>query len=172
MAQNSTAKDRKTRDQLVQAAHVLREQGRPELAEAVDYTLSPSGAGMLRRLLADERGGTLNKNLPVSMQRHQRDHIKQSAAAAGDDLTTVVEEGLRAFIDGRFRPARPKRGAAGSGARVNLNMRPDEELRSLAARTAEAVKGQLGWEPPLSSLVLLWLLEKYPMPDPETSKAG
>lgn len=171
MAQNSTAKDRQTRDRLVQAAHVLRAQGQPELAEAVDYTLSPSGAGMLRRLLADAQGKALDENLAISMQRTQSDHFKRAAAAAGDDLTKVVEDGIQAFIDGDFRPGRPKRTAYGSGDRVNLNVRPDPLLRRLFSATAEAVGDNLGWKPALSAVVRLWLMEKYPMPKPKPQKA-
>lgn len=166
MALRPTAKDRKTRDQLVEAAHVLRGHGRDDLADAVDYVLSPKGWPMLGRLRAEAGPSEIPTNLPIAMQRPVRDHIKRSAEAAGEDLTETVNAGLRAFVEGAFRPGRPARAQYGTaGDRVNLNLRPDAALRARADEVAAAVEEELGWRPRVSTLALLWLLERYPLPE-------
>lgn len=164
MARHSTAKDREHHQNLIEAARVLRDHGRDQLADSVDHVLSPQGWGMLGRLRADDKGGSLPDNLPIGMQRAVKEHIKAAAAAAGDDLTGVVEEGLTAFVDGTFRPGKPRRGAFGSGDRVNLNLRPNAEVRARAEAVAEELAEELGWKPAVSTLALLWLLERYPLP--------
>jgi len=167
MALRPTAKDHQVKNRLVEAAAVLREHQRPDLADAVDYVLSPKGWPMLGRLRSAAGGSDLPKNLPISMQRPVKEHIKRAAAAKGDDLTTVVEEGLRAFINGDFRPGRPPRAEYGTSDRVNLNLRPDGELVQQAKAMCEdkaLPEEWLGWRPSVSVVARLWLLERYPLP--------
>ncbi|HEX5569693.1 MAG TPA: hypothetical protein VFY14_22700 [Streptomyces sp.] len=172
-----TEHDLAVRDQLTEASAVLSRHGRPDLADAVEYVNSPRGFATVERLygpayLKEVLPSIRPDNMPIGMERQAREHIKAAAKAAGDTLTEVVEEGLRAFVAGEFRPGKPARAAYGQGDRVNLNLRPDAALVEQAAELCqdEALAAELGWEPRVTTVARLWLLERYPLPETARTK--
>lgn len=116
---------------LAAGAAKLRQAGADDEANAIDEILAPSGWGLLRRAEAaanPERAG--ERNLAIPLPKDIRDEIKARAAANGDVITRVVNEGFEKYLAGKFTPKQPQRSAWGSGeVKANLNVRPSGELR-------------------------------------------
>lgn len=155
-------RDKKHLDNLVEASAVLTEMGRPELAESVDYVRGPSGAEFTARLRKERTGATWERdtNLQMKVDPKDRDLIKARAEAAGDSLTELVNEGLEAFIAGKFDPRPPARAAFGSGGKVGLNLRPDEDLLTKAEAKCKAMR-EAGIRIYVSNVGAAYLSRKY-----------
>lgn len=155
--------DQAHRDNLVAAAHTLREVGKPELADSVDYVLSPMGAGFVGRLRVDRLdSGDKLPSLPMKMPRSDRELIKRRAKAVGDSLSAEVAEAFRQYLDGDFVPQLPERAPRGSGDQmVNLNVRPDDSdlFAQVDARCAE--RRAAGERIYTSNVAADWLYRKY-----------
>lgn len=176
VAQRPTAKDLKTKRQVQEAATIVRAEGRPELAEAVEHLLSPAGWSMLGRLRAAEGPATADTPLPIRMATADRDRIKaaqQKAAEqeASDSLTADVKEGLEAFAAGDFSPQPAAPSAYGAGEeKVNLNVRISAELKAQVEQAAEERAEELGWTPKPMHVAAAWLNAKYPAPKARARK--
>lgn len=163
--QRPTAKDLRAREQLVEAAFKLRRIGESELADVVDFVLTPKGWTWLGRLRSADGGVELNPNLPIRMEDSARAYIKAAAEAAGDRLADVVEECLLAFIEGRFIPTQTPRNVYGAKKKMsNLNVRPNKALRSQAEARCEDLTAELGWRVSVSPMLVQWFLQRYPIP--------
>lgn len=129
---------------LTQASAKLSAVGSPGLAEAVDAVLAPGGWELLRGTDPSRSEGT-ERNLAINIPETIRDQIR---AAVNEDpemesVTAAVNHGFRLFLNGSFTPAgRQGRSVDGSGARVNLNVRPSGQMRdqiTQAGHSAAAV---------------------------------
>ncbi|KIF66268.1 hypothetical protein HY68_36805 [Streptomyces sp. AcH 505] len=133
--------DQQHRDNLVTAAQVLRDTDRVDLAESVDYVLSPQGVAFVGRIRVDrlDSDDDRNPNLPVSMPTSRKDQVKRLAKAAGESPTRVVEDYFRRFLDGEWMPEKEPRATRGAGeTRAILNVTPDKDLHAdVAARCRE-----------------------------------
>ncbi|RIH58566.1 hypothetical protein D3C59_33485 [Streptomyces sp. SHP22-7] len=119
--------DKKRVDQLTAAAKHLREDGKDELAGAVDFVLTPEGRLFVNRLRVDrlraaEAAGEFGQNLAIMMPLRVREEIKANVAQAQrenpnpDTAITASSEAnkaLAAFVAGEFVPERPQRAARG-----------------------------------------------------------
>lgn len=155
-------KDQKHRDNLTKAAHALRETGKPDLAESVDYVLSPDGIAFIGRLRLDrfttESEGT---TIPVRLQEAERDQLHARAKAAGESLSKAAKEGLREFVSGSFTPAPKKRARRGSfGKTVNLNVKTDDALSEQADAKCKELQ-ESGQRVFVSTVVYDWLCRRY-----------
>ena len=145
------------RAQLTEAAAVLR-SGHPELAGAVDTILEPNGWGLLRR------GGP--GNLAIRVPPKFRDELYKRLPKDSDgrsEISKEANEGLEAFLANKFVPPKPSRHTG----TVNLNVRPDPELR----RQVEAGSGGRdnkdvwGWDLRAAHVIVAWLAHKYGLTD-------
>lgn len=142
-----TPADRSThsiRDTLTQASAKLAAVGSPGLAEAVDAVLAPGGWELLRGTDPSRTEGT-ERNLAINIPETIRDQIRAAVAADAEmeSVTAAVNHGYWLFLNGSFIPAgRQGRSVEGSGARVNLNVRPSGQMREqivAAGHSAAAV---------------------------------
>ncbi|MFD9721035.1 hypothetical protein [Streptomyces sp. NPDC059076] len=168
--------DEKHRNNLLTASTRLRDTGHEELADSVDYVLSPEGAAFIGRLRLDRLGSDPNtgSTLPIRLPKAERDQIKARAKAAGESLSQEAEKGLRAFIDGRFVPQPKPRARRNSGAlssAVVLNVRTDAGLNEQADTKAKEMQ-EAGTRISLSAVVYDWLCQQYKVgPHAETETA-
>lgn len=155
-------RDKQHRDNLVKAVTALQNAGQPELAESVDYVLGPAGAEFTARLRKERTGATWERdpNLAMKVTAQERDLIKARAEAAGDSLTEVLNKGLAAFIAGDFEPRPASRASGASGAKVNLNLRPDEDLLTKADAKCKAMR-EAGIRIYVSNVGAAYLSRKY-----------
>lgn len=177
MALRPTANDLRIKRLAKSGAATLREQGKTQEADAVDFLLSPSGWPMLGRLRAGEGGSSLHPNLPIQMVATVRDEIKanvakaaEKAARAGSDevvsIPAEAEKALRAFLAGEFTPEQPARVARGAGQeKANLNVRVDAQLRKDAEDYGADNAAEFGWAPRASHIIAAWLIGKYTTPE-------
>lgn len=176
------SRDTSLRSQLTAAAARLREVDSPELAEAVELTLTPTGWGRLRRSAAEVSGSgssdSLPPNLPIYMVTAIRDEIYRNVAAAaaarpGEDISVASEAAaaLEAFLAGEFVPDKPERAPRGTGGKKgNLNVRVDAALRKDAEDFGADHAADFGWAPRASHIIAAWLIAKYTTPK-KTTKA-
>ncbi|MEU0837105.1 hypothetical protein [Streptomyces sp. NPDC005969] len=143
------AKDTTLRPRLTAAATKLREINEPDLADAIDTVLAPNGWGRLRRS-EPSVSDSLDRNMAMRMPSDWREQIK--ARASGNKLANLVNEGLQAYLDGKFEPVAPPRAPRGVGEMVNLNVRAKDALR-------EAVAEQGDHSPAL--VAAAYLMSKY-----------
>ena len=150
------------RAQLTEAAAVLR-SGHPELADAVDTVLGPNGWGALRRT---DPASAAPGNLAIRVPPKFRDELQKRIAKDSDgrsEISKEANEGLRKFLAGKFVPPKPSRHTG----TVNLNVRPDPELR----RQVEAGSGGRdnkdvwGWDLRAAHVIVAWLAHKYGLTD-------
>jgi len=142
------------RPRLEAAAARLHEVGSPDLAEAVETILSPTGWGHLRRSDPTVSGGeaNLDRSMAIAMPIQWRDEIKSKAADAGRKIADDINEGFEQYLSGKFAPEPPARRKAGvGGATTSLNSRPSEALRK-QVEEAGAKPSQLAGQ---------YLLQKY-----------
>ena len=160
------------RAQLTEAAAVLRGDGHAELAGAVDFALSSQGWGVLRRTDPENAGPD---NLGIRVTKEFRDELYKRLPKGDDGRSAIskeANEGLQKFLDGEFVPPQPER----NSGTVNLNVRPDEELRRLVdAAGGKDNKPEWGWDLRASHVIVAWLAHKYGLTDllkAPGSKAG
>lgn len=166
--------DKKRVDHLTKAAAHLRETGKPEWADTVDFVLTPEGRSFLNRLRVErlrqeEAEGEFGQNLALYMPLRVREEIKASVAKAarenpGRKITVSSEAGraLEAFLAGEFVPAKPQRAARGSAEKTsNLNVRVDRELRERAENFGADNASRFGWAPRASHIITAWLVERF-----------
>lgn len=150
------------RAQLTEAAAVLRSDGHTELAGAVDTVLGPNGWGLLRRT---DPSSAAPGNLAIRVPPKFRDELQKRIAKDSDgrsEISKEANEGLRKFLDGKFVPPEPARHTG----TVNLNVRPDEELRrQVDAAGGKDNKAEWGWDLRASHVIVAWLAHKYGLTD-------
>jgi len=136
------------REHLAQVPAWLKPEAPAHIAQAVSAVLAPGGWEQLRATdpAREEGSKNLAMNLPLSIRDAiKAAHEEQAAAAkkAGRDevsLTAKVNEGLVAFLEGRFVPVqRPLRKAAQPEARRNLNVTASALLQRQAAEKAQQI---------------------------------
>lgn len=156
--------DQQRRDQLTEAAATLRAANRPDLADAVDYVLTPDGWGFVNRLMWGRKESATG-NMPIRVDPSVRDHLKASSA----NLTGDVNEGFEKFLAGEWVPDKPEPAGPGSAVKVVLNVRPDEALSTQVKERCEQLRsdGELGWKPYASTVALAYLVHKHGLPAPE-----
>lgn len=155
-------------DQLHKAAAHLRSTGAEELAEHVDFVLTPEGMSFVSRLRKErfQRGieeGDVPPNFPLFMDRDLRDGIKRKAKAAGANLAAEAEHALKLFLIGQFTPAQSKRATRGTaGPKANLNVRVDADLRSDADQLGKQLlaEDELAWAPRASHVIVSWFVDR------------
>lgn len=169
MPQSRKEKDEQAVALVREAANTLRQEGRTDLADAVDSTLSVDHLALLKRAAwsAAKEGVT---NLPMYMGEAERAHIKDSIDAQrrtnpdAPNLEGRAVEALNKFLAGQFTPTRPPRGVPGK--KVNLNSAIDEALRDRANAHGEDLADELGWKPSAAQVVRSYLLDVcFPMPE-------
>lgn len=169
MPQSRKEKDEQAVALVREAANTLRQEGRSELADAVDSTLSVDHLALLKRAAwsAAKEGVT---NLPMYMGETERAHIKDAIDAQrrenpdAPNLEGRAVEALNKFLTGEFTPTRPPRGVPGK--KVNLNSAIDEALRDRANAHGEELADELGWKPSAAQVVRSYLLDVcFPMPE-------
>lgn len=154
--------DQRRRDQLVTAANTLRESGKPDLADAVDYVLTPAGQKFIGRLHYQKLSETADPPLSIGMTVSRKTQVKQAAAAAGDTLTSVLDDGFRRFLAGEFEFRRERAAHGKAESRATLNTRPDGVLQGEVARRCRELKeasGAVGLG--LSPVAAAILYERY-----------
>lgn len=161
------------RTQLAHAAARLREVDSPDLAEAVEEVLKPTGWGLLRRSSPEVSGSghadRLPPNLPVRMPKAVREEIKRNVAAAQAakpgvkiTLATEAERALEAFLAGEFAPEQPQRLPRGAKVEwANLNVRVDAELRQRAEDFGADNAAEFGFAPRASHIISSWLIQRF-----------
>ncbi|MGW7636060.1 hypothetical protein [Streptomyces decoyicus] len=150
--------------QLKQAATRLRAADEPELADAVEYVTTREGNTAVMRAIMQqlEIDGEIQPTLAVTMPEPVREEIKATAKAKGESLTAQANEALAAFLAGTYFPATRPRAAYGTAERrVNLNLRPNRELRIQADARGKEMESELGWAPRASNVIISWLWEKF-----------
>lgn len=168
------SRDTSLRAKLTAAAARLREVDSPELAEAVEVVLAPTGWGRLRRSALEVSGSgvELDPNLPINMLESVRDEIKRNVAAAakanpvaGISITVEAQRALEAFLAGEFVPDKPERSPRGTGQKkVNLNVRVNADLRKRAEDYGADNAAEFGWAPRASHIISSWLIARYTKP--------
>lgn len=168
------SRDTSLRAKLTAAAARLREVDSPELAEAVEVVLAPTGWGRLRRsaLEVSGSGADLDPNLPIGMLKSVRDEIKKNVAAAaaarpGHRISIASEArlALEAFLAGEFVPDMPERSPRGAGLeKANLNVRVNADLRKRAEDYGADNAAEFGWAPRASHIISSWLIARYTKP--------
>lgn len=147
------------RARLTVASERLAAAGDTDLAEAVDAVLAPRGWELLKKPAVTSAA---NPNMAMSMNKAVKDAIAAKAKAAGDNLASVVDEGLQAFLDGEFVPDKPLRSARGSStAKENLNVRPSKELRDQVEAVCAVRSRELGWTVTPGLVAMAWLYSEY-----------
>ena len=153
--------DQHRRDQLVEAAAVLTEHGRPDLGQAVEFVLSAQGAPFVQRL-QDLPATSERPNIPMRLPKADRDEIKTRAKAAGDKLDVEVHEAFRAFLAGTFEPQPLERAPHGSGdTMANLNVRTLDPAVRLKVEVKCSQMRTGGQRMYVSTVALDWLYRKY-----------
>ncbi|MEU1078239.1 MULTISPECIES: hypothetical protein [unclassified Streptomyces] len=147
-------------DKLAEAASTLKEHGRSDLAEFVEFMLTTDGHLFSGRLLMNanaEKRPALAMRMPAS----HRDLIKQRVRAAGSTLDAEITEAMRAFMDGTFTPKPLDRAPHGTGdSMVNLNVRPqDHALRKRVEQRCEELREE-GQRIYVSTVAIDWLYRK------------
>ncbi|MGS2592098.1 hypothetical protein [Streptomyces hebeiensis] len=142
-------RDRQRRDNLVKAAQVLRSTPEhADLADDIDYVLSPDGALFVNRLRkhgeADAGGPKTEQpdNMPIRIPE-DRLKVLQQGRKDGVNLTEVVENGFRDWLTGKFElrlEPRAKRGSAPTSGIVNI--RPHQDLQDTVAAKCERVRAE------------------------------
>lgn len=170
------SRDTSLRSKLTAAAARLREVDSPELAEAVELTLTPTGWGRLRRSAAEVSGSgssdALAPNLPIYMAKAVRDEIKKNVEAAaaakpglGISLPAEAKAALETFLAGKFAPEKPKWAPRGTAEeKANLNVRVDADLRQRAEEYGADHAAKFGYAPRASHVIAAWLIAKYTTP--------
>ena len=159
--------DQKRVDELTAAAAHLRTTGAPQLADTVDFVLTPDGRSFINRLRVErlhqqEAEGAFDPNFAMQMPRPVRDEVKATAKALGGDLAVEARTALEQFLAGEFTPVRPKRATRNTFEdKVNLNIRVNKELRERADAHGKELAGTLGWEPRASHVIVNWLVRKF-----------
>lgn len=168
--------DKKRVDQLTAAAKHLREDGKDELAGAVDFVLTPEGRLFMNRLRVDrlraaEAAGEFGQNLAIMMPLRVREEIKANVAQAqreNPDPNTAItasseaNKALAAFVAGDFVPERPQRAARGTAEKTgNLNVRIDPDLRQRAEDFGADHAARFGWAPRASHIIAAWLKGRF-----------
>lgn len=159
-----------TRAALTTAAKVVRASDHKDADEALAVIEALRAPGGWKKLRPPYTPG---ENLAIYMDIDVRERLKAAAQAAGDSLGADVSEGFRAFVEGTWTPTEPKRATRNSGAtatKVNLNIRPDDELRRQARDRAEVVSAELGWKVTEARLAAAWLIETYGLDAEETTE--
>lgn len=165
------------RARLTAGAEHLRAQDSKELkaaAETIDALLAPRGWEILRPSARQEDA---DPNLAIWMNRSIKEFLEakaglearaeaeesgQPAKAPGTVLARVIDEGFRAFLEGRFVPERPLRSARGSATeKQNLNVRPSKALRDAVQEVCPAKSKELGWPVTPGLVAAAWLYSEY-----------
>ena len=148
--------------QLQQAATHLRETGKPDLADTVDFVLTDEGRKFIGRM-SWQKTGEEKPNLAMQVPVTLRDAVKAKAAAAGANLEAEAQRALEEFVAGSFTPAQPKKAGRGQApAKVNLNVRVNAELRRQAEQVAGQLlsDGELDWAPRASHVIVAWFMDR------------
>lgn len=165
--------DQKRVTELAQAAAHLRDTGKPQLADAVDFVLTPEGFAFLKRqreswLIAE---GHLHPNFAMAVPRSVREEIYKNAKAQGADLAQQATQALNEFLAGTYTPFRPARAARGSNVEmVNMNIRVEMALRSAADAAGKERAEEFGWAPRASHVITSWLVQHFTKASQEQSK--
>ena len=154
--------DQQRVSQLQQAATHLRETGKPDLADTVDFVLTDEGRKFIGRI-SWQKTGEEKPNLAMQVPVTLRDAVKAKAAAAGANLEAEAQRALEEFVAGSFTPARPVKAARGQApAKVNLNVRVNAALRRQAEEVADQLlaEGELDWAPKASHVIVAWFMDR------------
>ncbi|MGY5127388.1 hypothetical protein [Streptomyces nigrescens] len=153
----------KQRELLAAASEKLKALNEEQLADAVAYALTDNYADAA--IYHRREKGRKTANMPITTYDTLRAHLQQAAKEDGVTLSALANEALRDFLNGKFTPSRPRRAAYGSqlGASVNINVRPDSELRAKADERCKQLAEDLDWKPSTSQVIKQYLIAKYPM---------
>jgi hypothetical protein len=152
------------RARLKKASAQLRADGHPELSSSVDAILAPGGWSKLR----NEAGAPSASNLPLFMPETLREALKEAADDKDVSLAAVVNEGLRAAVEGRWVPpvrVRAARGSVAGQKNVNLNVRVDDVLRADFMEALPELSRKAGGKLSLTSVAVAWLCEELGVND-------
>ncbi|MCI3279192.1 hypothetical protein [Streptomyces cylindrosporus] len=154
--------DQQRVDNLHKAAAHLRETGKPELAETVEFVLTSDGRRFINNLAWKPREQEV-PNLAMQMPETLRGDIKSKAARAGANLEAEAARALEEFVAGRFTPAQPVRSKPGeTPKKVNLNVRVRADLRAQADEVGRQLleEGELDWAPRSSHVIVAWFMDR------------
>ncbi|MFD6149397.1 hypothetical protein [Streptomyces sp. NPDC060243] len=107
----------------------------------------------------DETKAVRGKDRLVDLPERVRDELREKAAAAGQRVNDLVNEGIRAFVDGEFSPEF-RTAPWTSTDRVKLKLNLDDALVDQAARAAVGREGQLGFMARPVQIGLAYALQK------------
>lgn len=166
-----TPREQQWKARIEAARDKLTELGEKDLAEAVNYTLTRSGAALLTKIEREKMDarGVVGYNVALYMREHERDHLQRASKARQETdedftLSKLAETGVRLYLTGKFTPNRPERAKPGSGAGVNLNVRVDKSLKTDADKLGKSQAAELGWTPTTAIVIKQYLFAQLPMP--------
>ncbi|MFE6412642.1 hypothetical protein ACFVOR_37545 [Streptomyces sp. NPDC057837] len=145
---------RPLRDELQLAASLLKEAGHREPAAAVETVLAPGGWMQLRDAGS---ASTLTINVPSGA----KETLKAKAAEFEVSLSSVAEDGYRAFLAGEWLPPRKMAASGGGGKRSVLNLRVSDELRKQVQELIPQASAKAGYKMYESTIALFWLAEEF-----------
>lgn len=170
--------NRPIRDRLKTAADLLTQAGnRLEEAEqheeaakhydaatGVRAVLAPGGWTQLRTTR------TSGSNLAIQMGQDLKNALEEAAAYFGESLSAMATEGLRAAAAGDFLPPRPY---AGTGKRVNLNVRiPDDVLDELGKERLAELTAEAGYNVSKGNIAMSWIADELGVDRPVDTVSG
>lgn len=154
------------------AVAALRKNGASRQADAVQTVIDTAldyatAAEQLAAGRARQRESAPTKSLVLRCDVA----LAERARASGDDLSAVIADGMRAFLDGSWKPEQPQRATRHSNPdRTQVSATLDRDLLQDAATDCDALVADEGWSTTrgymlnTSHLALQWLALKYPAP--------
>lgn len=163
------------RARLTTAAGHLRDDGKTDLAEAVDAVLGPRGWELLKPTvpagarvnLALYMATTVKAALVAKAQAEALAEAEETGLPPrdpGNVLGEVIDQGFQRFVRGEFVPERPVKKPRGRGPQIvkaNLNVRADQNLRDQVAERCPAASAELGWTVTPGLVAMAWLFSEY-----------
>lgn len=133
---------------------------RQEWAADLHAVLSPGGWAALKDTDPAQPAGE-SRNLPVQMPLALREAVHQAAGEIGVDLATVVADGFRAVLEGRYTPPPVQPGIRNMiGEKRNLNVRVPVGLLDPVGGMLEELSERAGYRVSRASIVTSWLMDE------------
>ncbi|NUP45418.1 MAG: hypothetical protein HOY76_52430 [Streptomyces sp.] len=121
-----------------EAVDFLRKRGKDDMADAVSVVLTYA-TSLIPSSSADPA-------LTLHVDRGFRDRVQDQAQSKGVELTSVVLNGLKGFLDGSWEPSKPERRPKGLPVeKVSISVRVAEDLVEEVDAAAEEFARARGW---------------------------
>jgi hypothetical protein len=165
------------RAHLIVAADRFDESGDKAVAQTFRSLLEPRGWELLKP--ATMSSGA--RNVALYMSGWVKNRLEERAREIGRErepetapltvLGEIVEEGWQKFLDGAYEPLPPVRAPRGKApVRVNLNVRPSNELRERVQEACPAASDLLGWDVTPGKVAASYLFDEFDITDEDQLK--